>query len=78
MPVRQRKDVCYYNNTRNYSYYSQFISDNRLMEKAKRSQWVHALALNKDESINKYLLGIIVKYEESGIQSQTHLDLNPD
>lgn len=48
------------------------------MEKAKRSQWVHALALNKDESINKYLLGIIVKYEESGIQSQTHLDLNPD
>lgn len=48
------------------------------MEKAKRSQWVHPFALNKDESINKHLLGIIVKYEESGIQSQTRLDLNPD
>ena len=67
MPVRQHKDVCYYSNTRNYSYYSQLTSDNRLMEKAKRNQWVHPFALNKDESISKYLLGIIVKYEESRI-----------
>lgn len=37
------------------------------MGKAKRNHWVHLPTLNKDESVNGYLLSIVIKYEEYGI-----------
>lgn len=56
-----------FSNTRNYYSYSQLISDNRLIEKSRRNQWVNPPTSKKGESVNKYLLSFIVKYEESGI-----------